>query len=463
MKTLKRVFVANRGEIAVRVIRACKALGLETVLGVSEADRASLGARLADRVICIGPPPAAQSYLRPEILVTAALGAGCQALHPGYGFLSERASFQRLCSDAGLAFVGPPAEAMEAMGDKLNAIRIARRSGVPTVPGSGDLVSAQSASAAAATIGFPCLLKASAGGGGRGMRIIRSEGELAAAFASAGAEARAAFGDATLYLEKYIEQARHVEVQVIGDLSGDLRHLLERDCSVQRRHQKLIEEAPAPGLPPAARTEMTEAALALAREVGYASAGTVEFVYDIAAERYYFLEMNTRIQVEHHVTEAITGVDLVREQLRIAAGERLSFRQTEIAAHGHAIECRINAEDPARDFAPSPGRVARWDAPSGPGVRLDTHCFEGCVVPPYYDSLLAKLIVWGEDRDCAVARALAALEDFNVEGVSTTIPFHRDVLSHPDFRGANVTTRWVEDGFLASSPRHGNVRLRANG
>jgi len=453
MKPLKRVFVANRGEIAVRVIRACKALGLETVLGVSEADRASLGARLADRAICIGPPPAARSYLRPEILVTAALGAGCQALHPGYGFLSERASFQRLCADAGLAFVGPPAEAIEAMGDKLNAIRLARRSGVPTVPGSDDPVSAQSASAAAAKIGFPCLLKASAGGGGRGMRIIRSEGDLAAAFESAGAEAQAAFGDATLYLEKYIERARHVEIQVLGDLHGDLRHLFERDCSLQRRHQKLVEEAPAPGLPRATRAEMTEAALALAREVRYSSAGTVEFVYDVAGERFYFLEMNARIQVEHPVTEAITGVDLVREQLRVAAGERLSFRQAEIATHGHAIECRINAEDPARDFAPSPGRVTRWDAPSGPGVRLDTHCFEGCTVPPYCDSLIAKLIVWGEDRDRAVDRTLAALGGFTVEGVNTTIPFHRGVLSHPDFRDGNVTTRWVEEAFLASSPR----------
>jgi acetyl-CoA carboxylase biotin carboxylase subunit len=452
MKPLRRVFVANRGEIAVRVIRACKALGLETVLGVSEADRDSLGARLADRAVCIGPPPAALSYLRPEILVTAALRTGCQALHPGYGFLAERADLQRACAEAGLAFVGPAAEAIEAMGDKLNAIRLAQRSGLPTLAGSADPVSAASAAAAAARIGFPCLLKARAGGGGRGMRIVRCEAELPAAFESAAAEAQAAFGDATLYLERYVERARHVEVQVLGDAHGGLRHLFERDCSVQRRHQKLVEEAPAPDLPPAMRAEMIEAALALAREVRYTSAGTVEFVYDPAAGRYYFLEMNTRIQVEHPVTEVLTGVDLVREQLRIAAGERVSFRQAEIEPRGHAVECRINAEDPARAFAPSPGRVTRWEAPAGPGVRVDTHCFAGCSVPPYYDSLLAKLIVHDAHRAAALQRARAALEAFVVEGVATTIAFQRDVLGHPDFAGAKVTTRWVEETLRGATP-----------
>jgi len=447
---LRRVFVANRGEIAVRIVRACRAAGLEAVVGVSEADRGSLAAQLADRALCIGPPPAAQSYLRVEAVLAAALGAGCQAVHPGYGFLAENAGFARACERAGLAFVGPAAEAIEAMGDKLNAIGLARRVGVPTVPGSKALANADGAPAAAAAIGYPCLVKASAGGGGRGMRVVRAEGELKPALAAAGAEALAAFGDATLYLEKYVERARHVEVQVIGDRHGGLRHLFERDCSVQRRHQKLVEEAPSPVLAPATRAAMTEAALALAREVGYVSAGTVEFVYDRNAEHFYFLEMNTRIQVEHPVTEAITGVDIVREQLRIACGERLSFAQSEVAARGHAIECRINAEDPARGFAPSPGRISRWDAPQGAGLRLDSHCQVGALVPPHYDSLLAKLIAHGADRAEARERLLAGLDAFTVEGVATTLPLHRELLRHPDFRDASLDTRWVEERLLAA-------------
>ena len=453
MNAVRRVFVANRGEVAVRIIRACKALGLETVLGVSEADRESLGARLADRAICIGPAPASESYLRAEILVTAARGTGCQALHPGYGFLSERARFQRLCTEGGLTFVGPSAEAIEAMGDKLSAIRIAGRIGVPTVPGSGALGSEDEVRAAAAAIGYPCLLKASAGGGGRGMRIVRSAGELAAALASARAEAQSAFGDPTVFLEKFIERAKHVEIQVLGDLHGRLVHLFERDCSVQRRHQKLIEEAPCPVIEPALRAQMAEAALALAREVGYSSAGTVEFVYDVDAGRFYFLEMNTRLQVEHPVTEMITGIDIVQEQLRVAAGERLSVRQEDVAIRGHAIECRINAEDPERGFAPSPGRVTRWTPPEGAGVRLDTHCAEGTFVPPYYDSMIGKLVVRGESRAEAIERMAAALAGFVVEGVKTTIPFHRGALGHPDFRQARITTRWVEGEFLGTWPR----------
>ena len=448
MAAITRVFVANRGEIAVRIIRACQALRIETVIGVSEADRESLGARMADRAICIGPAAAGQSYLRPEILVHAARGTGCQAVHPGYGFLSERAVFQRKCTEAGLVFIGPTAEAIEAMGDKLSAIRLAREAGVPVVPGSAELNSEAEVRSEAAKIGYPCLLKASAGGGGRGMRIVRSEGELAAAFSSARAEAGAAFGDPTVYLEKFIENARHIEIQVIGDLHGNICHLFERDCSVQRRHQKLIEEAPSPGLPPARRAEMAEAALALARNVRYSGAGTVEFVYDSDQDRFYFLEMNTRIQVEHPVTEMITGVDLVQEQLRVAMGEPLSFRQPDLRIRGHAIECRINAENPRSGFAPSPGRVSQWSAPDHPGLRLDTHCHEGYFVPPYYDSMIAKLIAWGEDRGEAVARMLGALAEFRITGIHTTIPLHSEVIAHPAFREGRVTTRWLENEFL---------------
>jgi acetyl-CoA carboxylase biotin carboxylase subunit len=453
VSSLRRVFVANRGEIAVRIVRACKALGLETVLGVSEADRDSLAASLADRAICIGPAPAAGSYLRAETLVAAAKGTGCQALHPGYGFLSERAAFQRLCAKSDLTFVGPSAEAMEAMGDKLSAIRLARRIGVPTVPGSAALGGGEEVRAAAAGIGYPCLLKASAGGGGRGMRIVRSAGELGPALTAARAEAQAAFGDATVFLEKFIERAKHVEIQVLGDGHGRLLHLFERDCSVQRRHQKLIEEAPCPVLGPGERAQMAEAALSLAHEVDYTSAGTVEFVYDVDAGRFYFLEMNTRLQVEHPVTEMITGVDIVQEQLRVAAGEQLSLRQEDVAMRGHAIECRINAEDAQRGFAPCPGRVTRWKPPAGPGVRLDTHCVEGTLVPPYYDSMIGKLVVQGETRAQAIERLAVALAGFVVEGVKTTIPFHRAALADPDFRAARVTTRWVESDFLGRQTR----------
>jgi acetyl-CoA carboxylase biotin carboxylase subunit len=445
---IKRVFVANRGEIAVRIIRACRALGIETVIGVSEADRPSLGARMADRTVCIGPAPSTQSYLRPEILVTAALGTGCQAVHPGYGFLSERAVFQRNCAENGLIFIGPSADAIDSMGDKLSAIALARAAGVPVVPGSAELSTEAEVRKAAADIGYPCLLKASAGGGGRGMRIVRSDAELASAFSSARAEAQAAFGDPTVYLEKFVERARHIEIQVIADLHGNVCHLFERDCSVQRRHQKLIEEAPSPVLPPATRGQMAEAALALARNVGYSSAGTVEFVYDADEDKFYFLEMNTRIQVEHPVTELVTGIDLVQEQLRVAMGERLSFRQQDIKIRGHAIECRINAENAGAGFAPSPGHVTRWSPPQFPGLRLDTHCEQGYMVPPYYDSMVAKLIASGDDRRQAMAQMLRALGEFVVEGIHTTIPLHRAVVAHPVFREAGVTTRRLENEFL---------------
>ena len=446
---IRRVFVANRGEIAVRVIRACRQLGLETVVGVSEADRETMAARIADRAVCIGPARATDSYLKPEALVMAALGTGCQAVHPGYGFLSERAGFARLCTQAGLVFVGPSAQAIESMGDKITALKIATRESVPRVPGSDRIASLGAARRVAGEIGYPVLLKASAGGGGRGMRVVRAPGELAASVKAAAAEAGAAFGDDTMYMEKFVERARHIEIQILADRHGNVVHLGERDCSTQRRHQKLIEESPSPAIDPALRAELGEAAVRLARSVGYEGAGTVEFVFDDDERRYYFLEMNTRIQVEHPVTEMVTGKDLVVEQLRIAAGEPLSFTQADVRLEGHAIECRVNAEDADRGFAPSPGRLAQWVAPTGDGIRVDTHCYPGYTVPPFYDSLLAKLIVHAADRARAIDAMSAALQRFDVQGVATTIPFHRRVFAHPDFRAARVTTRWVEERFLA--------------
>ncbi len=447
----ERVFVANRGEIAVRVVRACEKLGIETVVAVSEADRDSLPARIATRSVCIGPARAAESYLRPEVLVAAAKGTGCEAVHPGYGFLSERAAFSKMCKEAGLTFIGPSAEAIEAMGDKITAVRIAAEEGVPCVPGSDKIDGLDSARGVARSIGYPVLLKASAGGGGRGMRIVRAESELAAAMEAAADEARAAFGDPTLYMEKLIERARHIEIQVLGDAHGNVVHLGERDCSTQRRHQKLIEEAPSPAIDPELRRALGEAAVKLARRVDYQGAGTVEFVFDKETGRFYFIEMNTRIQVEHPVTEMVTGRDLVAEQIRVAAGEPISFSQDEVRLEGHAIECRVNAEDADRNFMPAPGLLAQWVPPVGDGVRVDTHCFPGYAVPPYYDSLLAKVIVHGADRAQAIDRMREALGRFVVDGVPTTIPFHRRVLDHDDFRAARVTTRWVEESFLAAA------------
>lgn len=446
---IKRVYVANRGEIAVRIVRACRELNLESVVGYSEADRGSLATTMADRAVCIGAAPSSASYLRSETHVAAAKGTGCQAIHPGYGFLAERAAFQRLCEESGITFIGPTADAIDRMGDKINAIAAAKQVGVPVVPGKERLASASEALSAAREIGYPCLLKASAGGGGRGMRIVRSDDEAAAAFASAQAEAQAAFGDGTLYLEKYIEDARHIEIQIIADHHGNICHLHERDCSVQRRHQKLVEEAPSPALTPQTRTQMADAALALARAVGYRNAGTVEFVYDTRTGRFYFLEMNTRVQVEHPVTEMVTGIDIVREQIRIAMGLPLSVAQADIRVQGHAIECRINAEDAWKNFQPSPGVVARWVPPSGKGVRLDTHAFEGYRVPPYYDSMIAKIIAHGPNRGAAIERMAAALRSFDVAGIATTIPFQLRVIEHPRFRAGDVTTTWVEKHLLA--------------
>ena len=454
---IKRLFVANRGEIAVRIIRACRKLGVEAVVGVSTADRQSLAATIADRAVCIGPAPAADSYLNMEAVVTAAKGTGCDAVHPGYGFLAERAGFQRLCIEHGLKFVGPSTAAIEAMGDKLQARRIAAELGVPTVPGTDHVRAAREALAFGREAGFPFLLKASAGGGGRGMRVVRSPEEVATAFDSASAEAGAAFGNPALYIERYVEHARHVEIQIIADSHGNIVHLGERDCSTQRRHQKLIEEAPSPVIDQDLRVRMAQAAVRLAGYVGYTNAGTVEFILDLDSGAFYFLEVNTRIQVEHPVTEMITGIDLVTEQIRVAGGAPLSIAQDAVRFNGHAIECRINAEWAERDFMPSPGLVTEWQPPAGPEIRVDTHCYPGYFVPPFYDSMIAKLIVHGKDRKETISRMSHALGDFKVVGVHTTIPFHQAVMAHPDFAQSRVTTRWVEEKFMKQAYQTENV------
>lgn len=456
-RSIRRVFVANRGEIAVRVIRACQALGIESVAGVSEADRDSLAARIADAVEVIGPASASESYLHLGRILDAAQRSGCDALHPGYGFLSERPALARACMEAGLVFIGPSPEAIEQMGDKITAVKLAEAAGVPRVPGSGALANTAQAMELARDIGYPVLMKATAGGGGRGMRVVRDESELPAAMESASSEAKAAFGDGTLYLEKFIEHARHIEIQVLGDQFGTVVHLGERECSTQRRHQKLIEESPSPVVTPELREEMGRCAVQLARNVRYTGAGTVEFVLDEAERRFYFLEMNTRIQVEHPVTELVTGIDLVAEQIRIAQGLPLSFTQESVALQGHAIECRINAEDFNRNFLPKPGQITKWAPPEGAGVRLDSHCYPGYAVPPNYDSLLAKLIVHAADRPTAIERMREALAAFSIEGIPSTIPFHQEVLQDPAFMEARVTTRWVEQRFLPDR----KARLRA--
>jgi acetyl-CoA carboxylase biotin carboxylase subunit len=442
--TVTRVLVANRGEIAVRIIRACQSLGIETVAAVSEADRESMAARLAKRAVCIGPARSTDSYLKIENLIAAAQGTGCDALHPGYGFLSERASLAQACTENGITFVGPSAENIMQMGDKLEARKIARSAGVPLVPGSDHAKNPHQAAQLAEGIGYPLLLKASAGGGGRGIKLVWNKDEIENTFRTAAAEARAAFGNDTLYMEKYVGNARHIEVQILGDCDGNVIHLGERDCSLQRRHQKIIEEAPAYAVPPEIRTKICNAAAALARSIGYRSAGTIEFIYDNDSSEFYFLEMNTRIQVEHPVTEMITGVDLVAQQLRIARGETLPFKQSDIKFAGHAIECRINAESPQHGFRPCPGHIIDWQEPRGPGIRVDTHCFPGYFVPPYYDSLLAKLIVHADTRQRAANQTYQALDQFHVSGIDTLVPFLKTVIADPEYRAGAVNTRWLE-------------------
>jgi acetyl-CoA carboxylase, biotin carboxylase subunit len=452
--SVTRVLVANRGEIAVRIIRACQSLGFETVAAVSEADRESLAAKMANRAVCIGPPRSSDSYLKTETLAAAAQSTGCDALHPGYGFLSERAELAQVCSDHKITFIGPTARNITQMGDKLQARKIAASSGVPTVPGSDHAKNPREAAAQAEKIGYPVLLKASAGGGGRGIKLIWNPSEMQSTFSTAAAEARAAFGNDTLYMERYIGNARHVEVQVLGDRSGNVIHLGERDCSLQRRHQKIIEEAPAYAVSKDVREQICHAAAILARSIGYQSAGTVEFIFDNDTREFFFLEMNTRIQVEHPVTEMITGVDLVAQQLRIARGEPLPFEQADVRFYGHAIECRINAESPQHGFRPCPGRIAVWQAPQGDGIRVDTHCYSGYFVPPFYDSLLAKLIVHGGERSAAIARTKQTLASFMVQGIDTGIPFLQAVMDDVEYQDGNVNTRWLEKKLEAYSAAH---------
>ena len=434
-----KILIANRGEIALRIIRTCRELGIRTVIAHSTADTHSLPVRLADETICVGPDAARGSYLNMPAILSAAVVTDSEAIHPGYGFLAENATFADVCRTSGLTFIGPSPEAIRLMGDKAQARVIAKQAGVPVVPGSETpLKDEAEALEVAEAAGYPVIFKAAAGGGGRGMRIVRERTTAASAFAACQAEAGAAFGSSEIYCEKYIERARHVEVQVLGDKNGMRVHLGERDCSVQRRHQKLVEESPAPSLSAETRAGLHRAALAAAAAVNYVSAGTVEFLVDDEG-RFYFIEMNTRIQVEHPVTESITGIDLIREQIRIAAGEALGYRQDAVRFEGHAIECRINAEDP-ETFTPSAGRVTAWVPPGGYGVRVDSHLMAPYAVPPFYDSLLAKIIVRGRDRAEAIARMRRALAETLVEGVKTTIPFHRKVLVDPAFVEGRFTS-----------------------
>ncbi len=438
-----KILVANRGEIAVRVIRAARELGVRTVAVYSEADRDALHVREADEAYLLGGAASSESYLRQDRIIEAASRAGAEAIHPGYGFLAERAEFIRKVVEAGLVFIGPSAEAVEAMGDKTAARRTVAAAGVPIVPGSEEpMRSVEELRAAAAEIGFPVLLKASAGGGGKGMRMVRSEAEIASAFEAAGNEARGAFGDDAIYVEKYLDRPRHIEIQILADRTGRTIHLGERECSIQRRHQKLIEEAPSPVLSPAEREEMGATAVAAARAVGYEGAGTVEFLYH--GGKFYFLEMNTRIQVEHPVTELVTGVDLVQWQIRIAAGEPLSIDQSDVRMKGHAIECRITSEDPANSFLPSTGRIEHLEVPSGPGVRWDGGIAPGSEVGLHYDPLLAKLIVHADSRELAIERMKRALGELTIVGVETSAPFHLRVMDEPDFRDGAIDIQYLE-------------------
>jgi acetyl-CoA carboxylase biotin carboxylase subunit len=440
----RKILIANRGEIALRIIQACRELGIPTVAVYSTADRDSLHVTYADEEVCIGPPPSGQSYLNISALVSAAEITGADAIHPGYGFLAENAHFAEVLAECNLAWIGPPPEVIRRMGDKAAARRTAVEAGVPVLPGSGEpLASLSEARQLAAGVGFPVILKAAAGGGGRGMRIVRNEAELDKSFDTASHEALKAFGDGSIYLEKYLEEPRHIEFQVFGDRHGNVIHLGERECSIQRRHQKIIEEAPSPALTPELREKMGEASVRLCQHVGYQNAGTIEYLLDHDGS-FYFMEMNTRIQVEHPVTEMVTGVDLVKLQIAIAAGERLTI-PSGLRHRGHAIECRINAEDP-RTFAPSPGRLTTFHLPGGPGVRVDTHGYEDYVVPPHYDSLVAKLIAHGNDREEAIARMKRALDFFVIEGIRTIIPLHREILRDPVFRSGRFSTRFME-GF----------------
>ena len=442
----KRVLIANRGEIAVRVIRACRELGIPTVAVYSQADAKSLHVRLATDAYCIGPAPSAQSYLSIPAIISTALMTGCDAIHPGYGFMSERADFVDICTEHGIKFIGPSADSMRKMGDKATARKTMIENNVPVTPGTGLLESVEQAREFAHKAGYPIILKATAGGGGKGMRIVRNDDELESNMNLCQMEAEKFFGNPGIYAEKFLENPRHIEVQILGDSFGNVIHLGERDCSIQRRHQKLLEEAPSPAIDEATRKEMGAAAVRAAKAIGYEGAGTCEFLLDHDG-KWYFMEMNTRIQVEHCVTEMISQVDLVREQILVAAGEKLSYTQDDIHLKGHAIECRINAENPAKGFMPNPGTISGYLAPGGFGVRVDSHVYQDYTIPPYYDSMIGKLICWGRDRNEARRRMYRALKEYVVTGVETTIPFHQAIVEDEVFMSGNFNTGFIEDFY----------------
>lgn len=448
---IQKVLIANRGEIALRVIRACHELGIRTVAVYSQADADSMHVQMADEAFCIGPHQSNRSYLHIPALISTALVTGADAIHPGYGFLSENANFAQICADHRIKFIGPSVDAINMMGDKASARETMRKAKVPVVPGTQGLVTNEAdAFKIADEIGYPVIVKATAGGGGKGMRVATDQVSLGTAIAAARSEAAAAFGDGGVYIEKYLKPIRHIEIQVMADQHGNVIHLGERDCSVQRRHQKLIEESPSPAITPAMRKRMGDAAVQAAKSIKYEGAGTIEFIF--TGDDFYFMEMNTRIQVEHPVTECITGVDLVKEQIRVASGMPLSLKQEDLVFNGHSIECRINAEDPDKNFLPSPGRIEAYIAPGGPGVRVDSHCYPGYAIPPFYDSLVSKLIVWGRDRQEAIQRMLRALDEYAVTGIKTTIPFHQKVLLHEAFQKGEVHTDFIEKHMTAPAP-----------
>ncbi len=447
-----KILIANRGEIALRILRTCEEMGIATVAVHSTIDRNALHVQLADEAVCIGDAPSSKSYLNVPNIIAAALTRNVSAIHPGYGFLAENAKFAEICADHQIAFIGPSPDAMRSMGDKSTARETMKRIGVPTVPGSeGLLRDEKEALSLASKIGYPVMIKATAGGGGRGMRLVRSPDDLVKSFLAAQGEAEAAFGDPGVYLEKFIERPRHIEFQILADSHGNVVHLGERDCSIQRRHQKLLEEAPSPALSPELREKMGAAAVRVAQAIDYTGAGTVEFLLDQSGN-FYFMEMNTRIQVEHPVTEMNTGIDLIAEQIRVAQGEKLRFTQEQIQFRGHTIECRINAEDPDHNFRPSPGRISGYLPPGGPGVRMDSHVYTDYEIPPYYDSLIGKLIVWGPDRPSAIRRMKRALRECAITGLPTTIGFHQRILETNDFLEGKVYTNFVEQIMLNPQP-----------
>ncbi|MEG4031910.1 MULTISPECIES: acetyl-CoA carboxylase biotin carboxylase subunit [unclassified Microcoleus] len=445
-----KILIANRGEIALRILRTCEEMGIATVAVHSTVDKHALHVQLADEAVCIGPPTSSKSYLNIPNIIAAALTRNAAAIHPGYGFLAENARFAEICADHQITFIGPSPAAMRAMGDKSTAKETMQRVKVPTVPGSeGLLADDREALSIARDIGYPVMIKATAGGGGRGMRLVREASELPKLFSAAQGEADAAFGNPGLYLEKFIEKPRHIEIQILADNYGNVIHLGERDCSIQRRHQKLLEEAPSPALSQKLRDQMGHAAIAAAKSINYTGAGTVEFLLDKSG-KFYFMEMNTRIQVEHPVTEMITGLDLIAEQIRIAQGEKLQIKQNQVILNGHAIECRINAEDPDRNFRPHPGIISGYLPPGGPGVRMDSHVYTDYEIPAYYDSLIGKVIVWGRDRPTAIRRMKRALRECAITGVPTTLSFHQKILDSPEFLNGEVYTNFVEQ-FLNNS------------